>query len=85
MDQYHSKVGVYLSKGCKLIAIALMKLIKKIAEYVNSNDIEDVEEVIMEVVKLLEYKKAAVNMRSATTKSNINDELNDSEFNTSAS
>ena len=39
----------------------------------------------MEVVKLLEYKKAAVNMRSTTTKSRINDELNDSEFNTSAS
>lgn len=41
--------------------------------------------MIMEVVKLLEYKKAAVNMRVATTKSQINQELNDSEFNTSAS
>lgn len=40
MDEYHSYVGVYLSMGCKITVVALIKTIKKIAEYVNSHDIE---------------------------------------------
>lgn len=39
MDEYHSYVGVYLSKTCKFAVVGLMKLVGKIAEYVNSNDI----------------------------------------------
>lgn len=37
------------------------------------------------MIKVFEYKKAAKNMRTSTIKSQINDELNESEFNTSAS
>ena len=47
MDEYHSYAGVYVSMGCKIAVMALMKLIKKIAEYVNSNDIEEVEKNYM--------------------------------------
>jgi hypothetical protein len=41
MDEYHSQIGIYISMVCKYIVILLMKGIKKIAEYVNSNDIEE--------------------------------------------
>ena len=39
MDEYHSQVGIYISFVCKLTVIFMFKTIKKIAEYVNSNDI----------------------------------------------
>lgn len=40
MDEYHSYMGVYLSKASKFAVIGLMKLIKRVAEYVNTNDID---------------------------------------------
>lgn len=41
MDDYHSQVGIYISFVCKHAVILMFKGIKKIAEYVNSNDIEE--------------------------------------------
>jgi hypothetical protein len=52
MDEYHSQLAVYISLVCKHIVILLMKGIKKIAEYVNSNDIEEAENHIMEIIKI---------------------------------
>ena len=51
MDEYHSYVGVYLSRLCKYIVIALLGIIKWIAEYVNSHDIEEAETHIMDIIK----------------------------------
>lgn len=85
MDEYQTKFGKYVSLLCKHIAIVMMNGVEKIAEYVNSQDIEAVEVKIIDVIKIFEYKKAAVNMRTQAHKSAINDELNESEFNTSAS
>lgn len=42
MDEYQSYIGVYLSVMCKHIVLILLAGIKKIAEYVNSNQIEEV-------------------------------------------
>lgn len=51
----------------------MMKGVEKIAEYVNSQDIEAVQTKIIDVIKIFQYKKAAINMRTAATKSAIND------------
>lgn len=42
MDEYHNQLGIYMSLTCKCLAVFLMKGVEKIAEYVNSNDIEAV-------------------------------------------
>ena len=85
MDEYHSQVGVYISFVCKHAVILMFKGIKKIAEYVNSHDIEEAETHILDLIKIFEYKKAAVNMRSQAFKSDANKDLNDTDFNTSQS
>ena len=85
MDEYHTQFGKYISLICKHLAILMMRGVQKIAEYVNSQDIEAVETKIIDVIKIFQYKKAAINMRAQATKSEINDELNQSQFNTSSS
>ena len=50
----------------------MMKGIEKMAEYVNSHDIEAVQAKIIDVIKIFQYKKSAVNMRSQVQKSQIN-------------
>ena len=72
LDEYHSQFAIYLSFICKYAVIIMIKTIKKIAEYVHSRDIEEIEMQILEVLKLFEYKKAAVQMRSQAFKSQIN-------------
>jgi len=49
-----------------------MKAIKKIAGFINSNDIEDIEAEILDVIKILEYKKAAIHVRSQAMASEVN-------------
>lgn len=46
-----------------------MKLICKIAAYIDSKHIEEVEKHILDLIKTLEYKKAAINMRHQTAAS----------------
>jgi hypothetical protein len=58
-----------------------MKLTGKIAAFIDSKHIEDVEKHILDIIKTLEYKKAAINMRHQATASAVNQELNSSEFN----
>ena len=53
LEEYNSMFGVYLSFTCKHIVKLLMKLIKKIAGFVNSNDIDDIEIQILDVIKIL--------------------------------
>lgn len=60
-----------------------MKLTGKIAAYIDSKHIEEVERHILDIIKTLEYKKAAINMRHQAAASNINEELNSSEFSNS--
>jgi hypothetical protein len=86
MDEYTNEMGKWLSISCKYIVIVLMKVVKKLAEYVHKQDIEMVEVTILELVRILEYKKAAINLRNQVFKSEINkDELADTELNTSMS
>jgi hypothetical protein len=61
----------------------MMKLICKIAVYIDSKHIEEVEKHILDIIKTLEYKKAAINMRHQAAASEVNKELNSSEFNIS--
>lgn len=52
MDEYQSQVSVYISFVCKYAVIFMIKVIKKIAEYVNSKDIEGAEAQILEILKI---------------------------------
>jgi len=83
LEEYNSAAGVYLSLASKHAVKILMKLIKKVAAFVNSNDIEDIEVEILDVIKILEYKKAAIHVRSQAMASKVNEELNNSDFNMS--
>lgn len=49
-----------------------MKLIKKVAGFVNTNDIESIEVEILDVIKILEIKKATVHVRNQATASKVN-------------
>lgn len=69
MDQYSTQFGKYLSITCKHLVLLMLKGVERIAEYVNSQDIEAVEAKIVEVVKAFQYKKSAINMRQQTAKS----------------
>lgn len=57
-----------------------MKLICKIAAFIDSKHIEEVEKHILDIIKTLEYKKAAINVRHNAAASDVNRELNTSEF-----
>jgi hypothetical protein len=72
-----------LSLASKHVAKILIKLIKKVAGFINSNDIEDIEVEILDIIKILEYKKAAIHVRSQANASEVNKELNNSDFNIS--
>lgn len=58
-----------------------MKLICKIAAFIDSKHIEEVEKHILDIIKTLEYKKAAINMRHNAAASDVNRDLNSSDFN----
>jgi hypothetical protein len=60
-----------------------MKLTGKIAAYIDSKHIEEVERHILDIIKTLEYKKSAINMRHQAAASSVNEELNSSEFSNS--
>ena len=53
-----------MSLASKHAAKIILKLIKKIAGFINSNDIEEIEVEILDIIKILEYKKAAIQVRS---------------------
>ena len=55
-----------------------MKLICKIAAFIDSKHIEEVEKHILDIIKTLEYKKAAINMRHQAAASDANRDLNSS-------
>ena len=61
-----------------------MKLICKIAAFIDSKHIEEVEKHILDIIKTLEYKKAAINMRHQAAASDANRDLNSSQFSISA-
>ena len=85
LDEYNSQFGTYLSFVSKHLVILLMRGIKKIAPYVNSRDIEETETHILDIIKILEYKKAAIMIRGQAHASKINADLNMTEFNNSMS
>lgn len=58
-----------------------MKFIIKMAAFIDSKHIEEVERHILDIIKVLEYKKAAINTRHQTMASDVNKDLNASEFN----
>jgi len=60
-----------------------MRVICKIAAYIDSKHIEEVEKHILDIIKTLEYKKSAINMRHQAVASDANRDLNSSEFSTS--
>ena len=84
LDQYNSHFGIALSFLCTHTVAILMKLICKIAVFIDSKHIEEVEKHILDIIKTLEYKKAAINMRHQAVPSDANRDLNSSEFSISA-
>lgn len=84
LDEYNSHFGIALSFVCTNTVAILMKLICRIAAYIDSKHIEEVERHILDIIKTLEYKKAAINMRHQAVASDVNRELNSSEFSISA-
>lgn len=62
----------------------MMKLICRIAAFIDSKHIEEVEKHILDIIKTLEYKKAAINMRHQAVASEVNRDLNSSEFSDSS-
>jgi len=83
LEEYNSHFGIALSFICTNTVAILMKLICKIAAYIDSKHIEEVEKHILDIIKTLEYKKAAINMRYSAVVSEVNKDLNSSEFNIS--
>lgn len=83
LEEYNSHFGIAISFLCTNTVALLMKLTGKIAAYIDSKHIEEVEKHILEIIKTLEYKKAAINMRHQAAASEVNKELNSSEFNNS--
>mgnify|MGYP000400957922 CR=1 FL=1 len=83
LDEYNSHFGIALSFICTNTVAILMKLICKIAAFIDSKHIEEVEKHILDIIKTLEYKKAAINMRHQTQASEANRDLNSSEFSVS--
>jgi hypothetical protein len=75
LDEYNSQFGIYLSFICKHLVIILMKGIKKIAPYVNSSDIEESETHILDLIRIMEYKKSAVLIRKQAHASHVNSDL----------
>lgn len=61
----------------------LLKITARIAAYISSDHIEEVERHILEIIKTLEYKKTAISMRQHAHLSDVNKELNSSEFSNS--
>ena len=55
-----------------------MNIICKIAAYIDSKHIEEVEKHILDIIKTLEYKKSAINMRHQAAASDANRDLNSS-------
>lgn len=78
LEEYNSHFGIALSFVCTHFSVLLIKIITKIASYIDSKHIEEVEKHILETIKKLEYKKAAINMRHQTALSEVNRELNTS-------
>ncbi len=72
LEEYNSVFGVYLSLFSKHVVKILIKLIKKVAGFVNTNDIESIEVDILDVIKILEIKKATVHVRTQATASKVN-------------
>lgn len=83
LEEYNSHFSIAISFLCTNTVALLMKLTEKIAAYIDSKHIEEVEKHILEIIKTLEYKKAAINMRHQAAASEVNKELNSSEFNNS--
>lgn len=83
LEEYNSHFGLILSFICTHSVALLLKITKKIAAYIDSQHIEEVEKHILDIIKILEYKKSAINMRHQAAASEVNKELNTSEFNNS--
>jgi Na+-translocating ferredoxin:NAD+ oxidoreductase RnfG subunit len=83
LEEYNSHFGLILSFICTHSVALLLKITKKIAAYIDSQHIDEVEKHILDIIKILEYKKSAINMRHQAAASEVNKELNTSEFNNS--
>jgi hypothetical protein len=84
LDEYNSHFGIALSFLCTNSVVILMKLICKIAAYIDSQHIEVVEKHILDIINTLEYKKSAINIRHQAMASSVNKDLNSSDFSVSS-
>lgn len=68
-EEYSSRVTVYLSTGIKFLTIKIVNLSTKLVVLINSQEIEQVEQAILDLIKAIEYKKAAVMARQEVVRS----------------
>jgi hypothetical protein len=61
----------------------LLRLACRLAALIDFGHIDEVERRILDIIKVLEYKRTAINMRRQAPPSEVNQELNASEFNSS--
>lgn len=83
LEEYHSLWAAAISIFFSLFLSGLLRAAAKIAAYTDSRNIDSAERLILEIIKVLEYKKTAISMRHDAPPSDVNKELNSSEFSSS--
>lgn len=83
LEEYHTHGAAVLAFLCTLGVNVLLRLTCRLAALIDSGRIEEVESRILEIIKVLEYKRTAISMRRQAPASDVNQELNASEFNNS--
>jgi hypothetical protein len=83
LEEYHSHSAVVISFLSTVGVNLLLRAACRWAVLIDCGHIEDVERRILEIIKVLEYKRTAVSMRVQAPPSHANQDLNASEFNSS--
>lgn len=83
LEEYHSLWAAAISIFFSMLLSGLLRAAAKIAAYTDSRNIDSAERLILEIIKVLEYKKTAISMRHEAPASDVNKELNSSEFSNS--
>lgn len=74
-EEYSSRLTVYLSSIIKFFTIKIVNLSTKLVVLINSQEIEQVEQAILDLIKAIEYKKAAVMARQEVIRSDYRAEF----------
>ena len=68
-EEYPSKLSIYTSNVCRLLALTFIKACKRLVVYVRTEEMEEIYSNFEETLKALEYKRTAVETRQEIGKS----------------